>query len=171
MVQVAALIDTRTVGKLSEFSGSAESWSDWSFKATAWFALLNPPLPQDTTVSDLLERARSAPQDIRREQMDPETRSFSEVVYNVLVQVVKGKALGIVRMTPRLNGLEAWRKLHMEYESSSGTRLNALLGGILNPKWSEDRDFMEQLLEWEQLIDDYERQSGRCSTLLCRRRC
>ena len=35
--------------------------------------------------------------------------------------------------------------------------MNALLGGVLNPKWDENRDFMEVWLEWEQLIDDYER--------------
>ena len=52
---MAALIDTRTVGKLETFDGTAASWSDWSFKAASWFALLNPPGVQ---VGDVLEAAR-----------------------------------------------------------------------------------------------------------------
>lgn len=155
---MAALIDTRAVGKLGDFSGAPTDWSDWSFKATAWFALLNPP---GMVVIEVLDSARDHAVPLRSEDFSEAVRSFSSTMFNVLVQVVKAKALGIVKTGPRLNGLESWRRLFLEYESSSGTRLNALLGGILNPSWQArpGHDFMEMLLQWEQCIDDYERQS------------
>ena len=130
---MAALIDTHAVGKLGDFSGSAADWSDWPFRATSWFALLNPP---GVVVIDVLDSARDHAVPLRNEAFNEAVRNFSGTVFNVLVQVVKAKALGIVKTGPRLNGLESWRRLFLEYESSSGTRLNALLGGILNPAWS-----------------------------------
>eukprot|EP00975_Prorocentrum_lima_P048994 10250658-Prorocentrum_lima.AAC.1 len=107
---MAALIDTRAVGKLQEFSGASGDWSDWAFKATAWFALLNPP---GVDVMSVLDAARDQNNPLDDSEFGGAVRGFSSTVFNVLVQVVKGKALGMVRTSPRLNGLEAWRRLFL----------------------------------------------------------
>ena len=99
---MAALIDTRAVGKLGDFSGAPTDWSDWSFKATAWFAPLNPP---GMVVIEVLDSARDHAVPLRGEDFSEAVRSFSSTMFNVLVQVVKAKALGIVKTGPRLNGL------------------------------------------------------------------
>ncbi len=43
-------------------------------------------------------------------------------LYNVLVQMMSGRALMIVKKTERGNGLMSWRKLKQEYEDSTGHR-------------------------------------------------
>ena len=45
------------------------------------------------------------------------------------------KALGIVQLVNKGEGLEAWRQLKLEHDGKSGNRQAALLRGILNP-WS-----------------------------------
>ena len=144
--KMTTLIDTRTVGKLENFSGKAVDWSDWSFKATSWFALLQMEDGQSPIA--VLDAARDNPEVLEQGTFTVPVQNFSIILFTVLVQVVQGKALGIVKTSPRMNGLEAWRRLFREYESSSGTRLNALLGGLLNPGWSEkpNADFMELFL-------------------------
>ena len=45
-----------------------------------------------------------------------------------------GKALGIVQLVGKGEGLEAWRQLKVEYEGKSGNRQAALLRRLLNPR-------------------------------------
>ena len=66
-----------------------------------------------------------------------------------------GKALGIVQVVGKGEGLEAWRQLKLEYEGKTGNRQAALLRGILNPRagWEADardgRSVVESLNSWE----------------------
>ena len=139
MAAAAGIIDTRTVGRLEIFDGTSQSWPDWVFRAHGWFCLLNAGQAMTDTAGDpigspqLLDGARGS---VIPTAPLASQQGFSEVVYHVLVQVCRSKAQGILRSAPRLNGLESWRLLHRESESATGTRLNALLCGILNPTCS-----------------------------------
>ena len=84
------------------------------------------------------------------------------------MRVVKldGKALGIVQLVGKGEGLEAWRQLKLEYERKSGNRHAALLRGILNPRagWEVDardgRSVVESLNRWEKTNSLYRTASG-----------
>eukprot|EP00975_Prorocentrum_lima_P020917 4401490-Prorocentrum_lima.AAC.1 len=73
---MAALIDTRAVNKLQEFSGASGDWSYWAFKATAWFALLNPP---GVDVMAVLDAARDHPNPLDDADFGEPVRSFSGI--------------------------------------------------------------------------------------------
>ena len=76
------------------------------------------------------------------------------------------KALGIVQLVNKGEGLEAWRQLKLEFEGKSGNRQVALLRGILNPRaaWEADtrggRSVVESLNRWEKTIGLYQTASG-----------
>eukprot|EP00972_Heterocapsa_arctica_P033197 4883735-Heterocapsa_arctica.AAC.1 len=46
----------------------------------------------------------------------------STLLYNLLVQLVQGRALTIVRSVTDVNGLEVWRLLVAEYEPKQAAR-------------------------------------------------
>ena len=79
---------------------------------------------------------------------------------------LEGKALGIVQLVVKGEGLETWRQLKSEYEGKSGNRQAALLRGILNPRpgWEADardgRSLVESLNRWEKTISLYRTASG-----------
>ena len=66
--------------------------------------------------------------------------AISRALYSLLIAKCEGKAFGIVRLVPRHHGLEAWRRLKLEYEAKTGGRFAAMLRAVLNPrgKWSSD---------------------------------
>ena len=89
---MTTVIDTRTLGKLENFSGKAVDWSDWSFKATSWFALLQMEDGQSPIA--VLDAARDNPDVLEQGTFTVPVQNFSTVLFNVLVQVVQDKALG-----------------------------------------------------------------------------
>ena len=76
------------------------------------------------------------------------------------------KALGIVQLVNKGEGLEAWRQLKLEYEGKTGNRQAALLRGILNPRaaWEADtrdgRSVVESLNRWQKTTVLYRTASG-----------
>ena len=79
---------------------------------------------------------------------------------------LEGKALGIVQLVGKGEGLEAWRQLKLECEGKSGNRQAAMLQGILNP-WAareadtrDGRSVVESPSRWEKTIGLYRTASG-----------
>ena len=90
--------------------------------------------------------------------MKTEVKTISRQLYAILVVKLEGKALGIVQLINKGEGLETWRQLKLEYEGKSGNRQAALLRGFLNPRetWEADtrdgRSVVESLNMWERII-------------------
>ena len=61
--------------------------------------------------------------------LEAEVQTISRQLYAIVVEKFDGKALGIVQLVGKGEGLEAWRQLKLEYESKSGNRQAALLRG------------------------------------------
>ena len=107
--------------------------------------------------------------------LETEVQKISRQLCAILVVKLEGKALGIVQLVGKREGLEAWRQLKLEYEGKSGNRQAALLRGILNPMaaWEADtrngrsvvdtrdgRSVVESLNRWEKTIGLYRTASG-----------
>jgi len=92
--------------------------------------------------------------------MDDTMKKVSKTVYSVLCLHVTGRALATVRLSQRFNGLEAWRLLVKEYESSaSPDRSAAILAGLLAPAWQSlpcTLELEQSIQRWEMKIKDYE---------------
>ena len=89
-----------------------------------------------------------------------EAEARGRFLYGLLVGLCSGRALGIIRLVPEGHGLEAWRKLVLEYEPRLATRHCAMLTAVLTPSWSEGAPFLEQLVAWERQVSQYEEASG-----------
>ena len=154
-------VDTRTVGKLDHFDGKPEHWQDWAFKARAWFGLL--PGTSTASVEMYLDGAESREEPILIEAQTPEVQELGRVIYNVLAQVLGGRALALIKNVPRGSGLEAWRRLAREYEPQSGARWSAMLSSVLAPAGWEalgGNAFEDALVDWETRAAKYEAASG-----------
>ena len=98
--------------------------------------------------------------------LETEVQTISRQLYAILVVKLEGKAVGIVQLVGKGEGLEAWRQLKLEYECKFGNRQAALLRGILNPRgaWEAEtrdgRSVVESLNRWEKTIGLYRTASG-----------
>ena len=65
----------------------------------------------------------------------------------------------LVRVARPGHGFMSWRVLVDEYEPALAARRMAVLSGLLNPSWRES-GFLEQWLNWEREVQQYEDSSG-----------
>ncbi len=73
------------------------------------------------------------------------------------MQTVDGRALQLIHLVQRGNGLEAWRVLCRGYQPAVGGRFANMLRNILNPKqWQSSVDFRESLISRDNLVLEFE---------------
>ena len=155
-------LDTRSLGKLANFSGKDEDWPLWSWRAESWLSLI-PQADPGWENSELLEQsaARAGPIDLAA--MPPSVQEYGKIVYLFLSQVLEGKALQKARSVPRGHGLELWRLMKQDNEGANGGRGTAVLIGLLTPTFEQEcvsRPFLEVLADWEVRVQRYEEQTG-----------
>ena len=93
----------------------------------------------------------------------PDVSLKNKAVYCLLVASCTGRAQVLVREVPPHAGLVAWRQVVRLYEPQVGSRLNAMLVGVLSPVWrqGDSYQFEEDLTTWDTRITEYERDSGK----------
>ena len=79
-------------------------------------------------------------------------------------RVSGGKAKDIMEAVPANEGFVAWRKLKEEYEKDDPSRFNAMLNGLINPKFEEvmqntGHSFKDVMREWENAVHRCKKQS------------
>eukprot|EP00972_Heterocapsa_arctica_P082059 12094655-Heterocapsa_arctica.AAC.1 len=78
----------------------------------------------------------------------------------MFVQVLRGRALTLLRIVPKSNEFEAWRMLVREYEPETPLRYAAMLRALMKPVFTEG-GFREEWMAWERQVQEYDRTTGR----------
>ena len=132
------------------FKGTAEHWSDWSFKFTSYIGAL------DETWLEAMATAASHDEQLMLGAMNSANRELSRKLYYVLTLQTEGVATGIIKGVPENNGLEAWRRLWAKFEPIRHTKSANILRNVLTPKFSK-KNFLAELQEWENSVGQYNR--------------
>ena len=98
------------------YSGDDEHWPQWLHKFEAWSELVG--------WGRQLDAASQSAHPIVNTTLEQDVQTISRQLYAILVVKFDGKALGIVQLVGKGEGLEAWRQLKLEYEGKSGKRRN-----------------------------------------------
>ena len=85
--------------------------------------------------------------------LETEVQTISRQLYAILLVKLEGKALGIVQLVNKSEGLEAWRQLKLEYEGKSGNWQSCVVA-------RNCRSVVESLNRWEKTIGLYQTASG-----------
>ena len=143
---------------IQAYSVDDEHWPQRVLKFEAWSELVGWGRQLDAAAASTLPIVNTT--------LETEVQTISRQLYAILVVKLEGKALGIVQLVNKGEGLEAWPQLKLEYEGKSGNRQAALLRGILNPRaaWEADtrdgRSVVESLNRWEKTIGLHRTASG-----------
>ena len=111
-------VDTRGQFACHTFSGKDEDWPAWCIKFESYLELVG--------LSTQLEEAAEFVGSLHFGGLGQTANSTARVVYALLIAKTEGKALGLVMLSEKHNGLEAWRRLKEEYEAKHGGRPAAL---------------------------------------------
>ena len=83
---------------------------------------------------------------------DPDDVRRAKAIWFILSKTCKGKARTIVQTCGKGLGFLAWKRLMTEYAPKVRGRWNAMLQGLLHPKWKEQagkKTFKAMITEWE----------------------
>ncbi len=151
--QGAALLDSMGFTKPPRFDGRQEHWVAWAFRVESFASLCGG--------YDYMDQARQAVATIDSTSCVGDATEVAKSLYHFLVQTVDGRALQLIHLVQRGNGLEAWRVLCLEYQPAVGGRYASMLRNILNPKqWQSSVDFRESLISWDNLVLELEQRSS-----------
>eukprot|EP00971_Amphidinium_carterae_P040071 786750-Amphidinium_carterae.1 len=166
-LEILPLKDIRWV---ETFSGNDGDFETWSFVFESLITELG--------WGDMWEETLARDGSLLLSSFSETARCVSENLYLILSQRVRGKAQVIVKMTEHGNGFEALKRLYKEYRPSAAVSKHNLLQAVIQPSWWQDaghsrRPFMDVLLDWEDLMAQYERDTGerissaiKCATVL-----
>ncbi len=150
--QGATLLDSRGFTKPPRFDGRQEHWAAWAFRVESFASLCDS--------YDYMDQARQASLTIDSTSCVGDAVEVAKSLYHFLVQTVDGRALQLIHLVQRGNGLEACRVLCREYQPAVCGRFANTLRNILNPKqWQSSVDFRESLISWDHLVLEFEQQS------------
>eukprot|EP00959_Pyramimonas_sp_CCMP1952_P274650 5741353-Pyramimonas_sp.AAC.1 len=65
----------------------------------------------------------------------------------MLITKTQRKALAMVTLAGRHEGFVAWRAIKNEHEPGMSNRFAAMLSGLLNPRWDDQKPFADQLVD------------------------
>ena len=145
--QLARLVDLRGLTKPPTFDGEVSHWQEFRYQFESVAVLLG------------FREAMREVLEVTAEQVEAVTLKWvgeTEVLHALLTQLVSGRALLILRHDECRCGLTGWRNLVLEYEPESVARTTAMLSAVLQPPWVGQRDFWDQLMEWETQVRRYE---------------
>ena len=117
--------DLRSVPKCDGFSGKDEDWLEWSFAFRSYAYVL-----QVGAQILACEGLGDPPETV---DMDEPTERQSEMLYHVLVQLLKGKARKKAMEAEVANGFKLWFELKRSYESVVPGRHQTMLMALLKP--------------------------------------
>ena len=146
MNSASRLLDLKGVARPPMFNGDPAGWRDFQFKFMAMLDHLE--------MGDMAVAAASMDREITIQEMSAYCRVRARL-HAILAQILTGRALAILRLVERSNGLEAWRRLCTEHAPASLVRYTAMLASLLRPTL-RPASFVEDWLAWELCVAKYE---------------
>ena len=121
-------VDTRLLGKPSDFSEAQDAWRDWS---TVFKGYAGAAIPRLQKLMD--DAAKATEPTPNATILDDDDRAASAQLYWMMLMICKGAALNTVFLAGDSEGLEAcWRQLTEKYEPKMRTRFAGQLMSILS---------------------------------------
>merc|ERR1712194_313454 len=117
-----SILESRSFQKLAKFSGGRDGWADWAPVLLSFITTVSPQLKNAMEAALAVNDAWN----IRLE--DEAMRVESRQLHYMLTQLLSGTPLDIALNVGEGEGLEAWRRMNLEYDPRASTRT---AGGIM----------------------------------------
>ena len=153
-IPTVANFDPKIIGKPGLFKGDEGTWMEWSFAVRSYFHLTG-------WISDsILMNAEIRKEPILLDEIPEQKRTSSDMMYHYHTNLRSRRAQAYVRVVPRGNGLEAWRRLVQPFEHDDIDSSFDLYQAILNYTFSSDlANIEDQLTDLDLLVQTYEERS------------
>ena len=146
-------VDTRNLGRPSQFNGTDSAWRDWSVVFRSYAALVHPALKEEMQRVERLPTAETNAGLLGHEQVQASTD-----LYHLLLHSTSGPALDRVVNTWSA-GLRAWQLLVERYDPNIRSRTAGQHLSLLQFDFSGD--MLAKLVAYERDLALHEQASGK----------
>ena len=136
----------------STYKEEKEQYPEFRLKMRSWIGALDSSLLEKINV---VENARA--EKLIHEEFTPRTIDKSKKLYSILTSYTKGRPLRTIKQVQDENGFEAWRLLLEEHLPHTRARSLQLLSNLIHTKFDSKRTTMENILKFEDSIEEYEK--------------
>ena len=146
-------VDTRNLGRPSQFNGTDSAWRDWSVVFRSYAALVHPALKGEMQRVERLPTAET-----NAGLLDEEQVQASTDLYHLLLHSTSGPALDRVVNAGSTEGLRAWQLLVERYDPHIRSRTAGQLLSLL--QFDFPGDMLAKPEAYERDLALYEQASG-----------
>ena len=136
----------------STWDEERKTFPDFHRKFKTWLSAIEPRFGEHI---DSIEKDSGSP--LITAEMTPRTEALGKKLYAVLTSYTKGRPLRTISKVPGQNGFEAYRLLVHEKMPKSQVCNFHFLQNIINFKSDSGRSLNENVLAFEQSVEDYEK--------------
>ena len=133
-----------------------KGWSDWKFSFCNYVRGIDPAL---AAAMEAVEKELNG--DYALDDMSEEMQGMAVRLYSLLTSYMRQRPLKLVRHVKQENGFIAWQTLLKEMQPATRARSLALLTQLSRVQFAEGKTLSEQLPQYEAIVAEYERISGR----------
>ena len=154
-VELHKMIKSPDIFSPSTYKEEKEQYPEFRVKMRSWIGALDSSLLEKINV---VENARS--EKLIHEEFTPRTIDKSKKLYSILASYTTGRPLRTIKQVQDENGFEAWRLLLEEHLPRTRARSLQLLSNLIHTKFDSKRTTMENILKFEDSIEEYEKSSS-----------
>ena len=131
-------------------------FQQWKHQFTSWLCF------GDNRYSEVLDKLESRDTAPSYAAYNEDERSMSQKLYAVLTSYLRGKCAHMVRAESKFkDGFKLWYNINHEFMPSTRQRSLALAQALGSyPSFGKDKSSLESILNYEQLVLEYEQASG-----------
>ena len=154
-VELHKLIKAPEVFGPSTYKEERDGFLEFRTKMRSWIGAFDNEILEKMNE---IEKDREAAQNM--EDYTEEGKAQARKLHSILTSYTKGRPLRTIKQVASENGFEAWRMLVEERQPHTRARSLQLLNSVLNHKFDAKKSTQENLLKFEEMIEEYERASG-----------
>ena len=132
-------------------------WTEFRSRMRVWLGAVDNTMIR---IMDIVERDLKEDKMVKIDDMSAEAKEASRRLYSVLCNYTKGRPYRVVKHVAEENGMEAYRMLLKEYQPTNRARSLELFHNILNYRFAQNKGIAENILEYEEKIEQYEKATG-----------
>ena len=146
------ILVSRSFDERNRFDGAKDAWTDWAVLLISCIQTVSPVLKKG------MEHASTSDVPWSASVTDPNVVKESARLHYMLTQLMAGAPLDIVLNTGAGEGLEAWRRLIVEFDPQAATRTAGCIMEILRFHITAETS---SLVQCDKLIREHERRTGK----------
>ena len=142
----------------SSWQEERRHWNDFRHRLRTWLSVVDPKVPQGLDVVEKEPSKKLSVIDCTKD-CTKEGEAFSKHLYGILSSYTKNQHQLVLKAITQQNGLEGYCRILEFHAPATKARSLQFQRQIMNYRFSKEAGYSENILKFEELLEEFERAS------------